>query len=99
MSLVDQHQGFAQSILQAGQQSGTLPRNFSGMLSPRMGNFIMMLQYDKDYLVGCVAVHINNAKRVSKQIAAGIEQPDLFTYMKEGEDDESDDGDPTSSGG
>jgi hypothetical protein len=59
-NLVEQHKKMAQGFLRQLIENKKVPRNFSGIMTPKFGDFVMIWQFDKNKLIGASAVHANN---------------------------------------
>lgn len=50
----------AEKLLRDLQTQGVFPKNFSGFLFPKSGNYIHIWQFHQNKLIGTVAIHTNN---------------------------------------
>lgn len=86
-SMVDEARPVAENLLDTLIERKIIPRNFSGLLTPRFGKHIMIWQFGHNKLIGAVAVHINNIPQVTKKLTVA---PTSVDWMTIGEMKESD---------
>lgn len=69
-NLVTQHKKMAEGFLKTLIESDTVPSNFSGVMTPKFGSFIFIWQFQKNKLVGSIAIHVNNVSNFRAKMAA-----------------------------
>lgn len=83
-SLVENYRSLAAVFLSEHQKANKIPKNFSGIISPKFGEYILVMQYDKNQLVGAVVVKVENAKALSKRIEFSATSHDYLNLQEEG---------------
>lgn len=86
-NLVNQHKRMAESFLEQLIESGAVPGNFSGVLTPKFGNMLFTWQFQKTKLVGSVAIHVNNIPNYRAKLAAGAAGMDFLAPKIEVKED------------
>ena len=67
--LVAFYRTLAESFLKRHQDTGKgPPGRFSGFLTPRFGEFVMVWQYRNNKLIGCTAVHLDSVNDMAKKL-------------------------------
>jgi hypothetical protein len=69
----------AEGFLSTLTEGGTLPKLFSGVMTPKFGNFIFVWQFQKNKLVGSVAIHVNNTNNFRAKLAASAAGMDYLS--------------------
>lgn len=67
-SLVENDKTIAESFLLGLINKNAVPVNFSGLLTPRFGEYIRVWQYDKGKLVGSCIIHQKNCMIFARKI-------------------------------
>ena len=77
-NLVNQHKKMAEGFLNTLIESDAVPSNFSGVMTPKFGNFIFVWQFQKNKLVGSIAIHVNNVANFRAKLAASASGVDYL---------------------
>jgi len=85
-NLVNQHKKMAESFLKSMIAQKAAPRNFSGIMCPRFGGFVMVWQFDKSKLVGAAIINVNNIDNFADKMRASKSSIDWFNLMKENDE-------------
>lgn len=78
VNLVNQHKKMAEGFLNTLIESDAVPSNFSGVMTPKFGNFIFVWQFQKNKLVGSIAIHVNNVANFRAKLAASASGVDYL---------------------
>lgn len=79
VNLVNQHKKMAEGFLNNLIDLDAIPENFSGVITPKFGNFIFIWQFQKNKLVGSAAIHVNNIANFRAKLAASASGMDYLT--------------------
>lgn len=77
-NLVNQHKKMAEGFLNNLIDSDLIPANFSGVITPKFGNFVFIWQFQKNRLVGSTAIHVNNVANFRAKLAASVSGVDYL---------------------
>lgn len=69
-NLPNQHRKKAEKFLTSLQERGAIPSEFSGVMCPKFGKYIMIWQFAQNKLVGSVVVHVNNIDNFKQKLTA-----------------------------
>jgi len=67
-------EGFLNNLI----DSNIIPANFSGVITPKFGNFVFVWQFQKNKLVGSTAIHVNNIANFRAKLAASASGVDYL---------------------
>lgn len=91
-NLVNQHKKMAEQFLAQLRESRAVPNKFSGLMTPRFGQYLFIWQFNNNKLVGATAIHINNAENFTKKIENALTGPDWASTVTRPEITKEDDG-------
>lgn len=77
-NLVNQHKKMAEGFLSQMQEAGSIPKMFSGVATPKFGNYVFVWQFNKNKLVGSNAIHVNNISNLRAKLAASASGMDFL---------------------
>lgn len=86
VNLVNQHRTMAQNLLEQLVKIGSIPKNFSGLMTPKFGNMIFIWQFVNMKLVGANVIHINNVDGIAKKLKEAKGSLDWASLKGEVED-------------
>lgn len=76
-TIIDETRSVGETFLHTLQMQRIVPKTFSGVLTPKFGNMIMVWQFDKNKMVGACIINIKNASVFSKKI---LDAPNSFDW-------------------
>ena len=88
-NLVNQHKKMAEDFLQQLIEADAVPKNFSGIITPKFGSMIFSWQFQKNKLIGSIAVHVNNVHNYRAKLSASASGADFLVQPEIGSSDGS----------
>ena len=77
-NLVSQHKKMAEGFLQQLIDAEAIPKNFSGVITPKFGNMIFTWQFQKNKLVGSVVINVKNVNNYRAKLSASASGMDFL---------------------
>lgn len=85
VNLVNQHKKMAEGFLRQLIAEKQVPSKFSGVMTPKFGNYVFTWQFNNNKLVGAVLIHLNNVDNYCAKMKVSRDSID-WTSVKVGKD-------------
>lgn len=82
-NLVSQQKAEAEAWLKNFQDANLITKNFSGITTPKYGNYIFVWQFHKNKLVGATMIHVNNVGNFYQKLKNSLKSPGFNPKQEE----------------